>query len=174
MAGADGVIGRLGGEEFALLLPGRDSMAASRIGEAVARGFAERAARSDGLKIAATVSIGLAEAQSNAVELAALLSAADLALYKAKALGRNRMQIATTRGVSEAAACLRSDGAIAGRSPAAYGPGPEADIAWAVSIGLNFWAENRLETVGRTEIEGFQSSLAAPAHPLAQPKRPGW
>ena len=103
IAGADGVIGRLGGEEFAILLPGQDSMAASQIGEAVAKQFAERAARSDGLKMTATVSVGLAEAKSNAIELAALLSAADLALYKAKALGRNRIQIAPTKGVSEAA-----------------------------------------------------------------------
>lgn len=103
IAGTDGVIGRLGGEEFAILLPGQDSMAASQIGEAVARGFSERAARSDGLKMTATVSVGLAEAKSNAIALAALLSAADLALYKAKALGRNRIQIARATGVSEAA-----------------------------------------------------------------------
>lgn len=103
IAGTDGVIGRLGGEEFAILLPGQDSMVASRIGEAVARGFAERAARSDGLQLTATVSIGLAEAASNTTALAELLSAADLALYKAKALGRNRIQIAGTEGVSEAA-----------------------------------------------------------------------
>ncbi|MGO4677050.1 diguanylate cyclase [Bosea sp. 2YAB26] len=103
IAGANGVIGRLGGEEFAILLPGLDSMAASRIGETVAREFAERAARSDGLQMTATVSIGLAEAASNATALAELLSAADLALYKAKALGRNRIQIAAAKGVSEAA-----------------------------------------------------------------------
>ncbi|GAU85632.1 hypothetical protein BIWAKO_05580 [Bosea sp. BIWAKO-01] len=103
IADADGIIGRLGGEEFALLLPGQNSTAAGRIGEAVARAFAERAARSDGLNLTATVSIGLAEAQSNATALAELLSAADLALYKAKALGRNRIQMAGATGVSEAA-----------------------------------------------------------------------
>ncbi|MGO4816491.1 GGDEF domain-containing protein, partial [Cupriavidus sp. 2MCAB6] len=70
----------------------------------VAREFAERAARSDGLQMTATVSIGLAEAASNATALAELLSAADLALYKAKALlGRNRIQVAGSTRISEAA-----------------------------------------------------------------------
>ncbi|MGO4677042.1 hypothetical protein AB4Z40_29525 [Bosea sp. 2YAB26] len=51
----------------------------------------------------ATVSIGLAEASSNATALFELLSAADLALHKAKALGRNRIQIAGATGACETA-----------------------------------------------------------------------
>lgn len=88
------IVARLGGEEFAALLPGRNVAEARQIGEQVAARFAEASARSDGPGISATVSVGLAEARPGQGELGPLLAQADLALYRAKALGRNRVEVA--------------------------------------------------------------------------------
>lgn len=85
---------RLGGEEFAILLPETDVEAARSVGESIARRFAAEVARSDGLGIVSTVSIGLAESGTGDTDLAELLAAADRALYRAKELGRNRVEIA--------------------------------------------------------------------------------
>ncbi|TGD98191.1 GGDEF domain-containing protein [Methylobacterium nonmethylotrophicum] len=93
-AGPDALVARLGGEEFAALLPGRDVASAQAIGEAIARRFAEAAAHRDEPGIPATVSVGLAAAQAGLDDLPALLSAADRALYRAKAGGRNRLEVA--------------------------------------------------------------------------------
>lgn len=94
---------RLGGEEFAILLPGTGLQEARRIGAEIAERFAEAAAHCDGPAIAATVSVGLAEAAAGKADLAELLAAADRALYKAKLLGRNRIEVAEPPTVAKAA-----------------------------------------------------------------------
>ncbi|MCJ2013274.1 sensor domain-containing diguanylate cyclase [Methylobacterium sp. J-076] len=86
----EAIVARLGGEEFAALLPGRGLAEARRIGEEVALRFAE--ASTQGIR--ATVSIGLAEARPGRGDLVQLLDHADRALYRAKALGRNRIEVA--------------------------------------------------------------------------------
>ncbi|MFC6773392.1 GGDEF domain-containing protein [Methylobacterium gregans] len=93
-AGPDALVVRLGGEEFAALLPGQGARAARQVGEDIARLFAEAAAHRDGPGIRATVSVGLAEAGPDRGDLSGLLSAADRALYRAKAAGRNRLEVA--------------------------------------------------------------------------------
>lgn len=97
------VCARLGGEEFAILLPGTGQEEARRIAVEIAQRFTEAAAHSDGLAIAATVSVGLAEAGAGEIDLAELLAAADRALYKAKLLGRNRIEVAEPPTVAKAA-----------------------------------------------------------------------
>ncbi len=103
MAGPQAMSARLGGEEFAILLPHTRGADAQAIGQSIARRFAETVAERGGLGIAATVSIGLAEASAPGVELAALLAAADRALYRAKMLGRNRIEVAQPLPVTKAA-----------------------------------------------------------------------
>ena len=86
------VIGRLGGEEFVAILSGtlaEASIAAERVRSA----FAAATNDADGLGIPATVSIGVACGSPNAaVEL--LIARADAALYRAKANGRDRVELA--------------------------------------------------------------------------------
>lgn len=95
VVGADAILARIGGEEFAALLPGCDSAHAKGIGETIARQFAGTIAHSrNGLDIQATVSVGLAQLDIGATSLADFLAAADQALYSAKSLGRNRLELA--------------------------------------------------------------------------------
>lgn len=102
-AGQNVLCARLGGEEFALLLPRTGAEEARAIAETIAWRFTEAAARSDGLAMAATVSVGLVETTADRIELSELLAAADRALYKAKLLGRNRIEIAEPMGIAAAA-----------------------------------------------------------------------
>lgn len=103
IAGPGATSARLGGEEFAILLPDTGQEGARTIGQDIARSFAEMSARSDGLGIPATVSIGLAEATDKETDLAELLAKGDRALYRAKTLGRDRLEIARHEASARAA-----------------------------------------------------------------------
>ncbi|MGG1949517.1 GGDEF domain-containing protein, partial [Trinickia sp. NRRL B-1857] len=85
------ILARIGGEEFAALLPGYDSYSAKLVAETVANRFAAISHSADGDRFHATVSIGLAVPGPEASSLSDLLSAADQALYRAKSLGGNRL-----------------------------------------------------------------------------------
>jgi len=89
------ILARMGGEEFAALLAGDDARRARLLGETVARQFAETVLdRTDGIGIEATVSIGLAQFERGMPSLTKGLAAADQALYQAKSLGGNRLELA--------------------------------------------------------------------------------
>jgi len=91
MRGGD-VIGRLGGEEFVAVVSGTLAEAAIA-GERVRVAFAAATLDSNGHQIPATVSVGVACGSPNAaIEL--LMARADAALYRAKANGRNRIELA--------------------------------------------------------------------------------
>jgi diguanylate cyclase (GGDEF)-like protein len=90
----DSIAGRLGGEEFAAIVSGPDQQATIAAAERVRESFAVAARLVDGVPIAATVSIGLAHADDWPADIEALCERADKALYRAKALGRNRVESA--------------------------------------------------------------------------------
>jgi diguanylate cyclase (GGDEF)-like protein len=98
--------GRFGGEEFVLLLPQTRAVDAFRIAERVRANIASlsiiAAGTTGGERVQVTVSIGVAALDSGGKrELSELLAAADAALYRAKADGRDQVQmISTTRGLS--------------------------------------------------------------------------
>jgi diguanylate cyclase (GGDEF)-like protein len=83
--------GRLGGEEFAILLPGASLEAAQRIAERLRLKLAESSVEIDGKSVALTASIGIALLHPADVNPDAVLQRADAALYQAKATGRNRV-----------------------------------------------------------------------------------
>jgi diguanylate cyclase (GGDEF)-like protein len=87
---ANDIVGRLGGEEFAVIVPG-DLAVAEIIGERVRSAFERAAETIEGHAVGGTVSIGAASALAPVVSLDALISCADAALYEAKRSGRNRL-----------------------------------------------------------------------------------
>lgn len=93
--GHDTILARIGGEEFAALLWGDDAKGAHTLGNAMAERFAVTVSnRMDGIGIAATVSIGLARFNGDAPTIMDALAIADQALYRAKSLGGNRLELA--------------------------------------------------------------------------------
>ena len=100
------IAGRFGGEEFVMLLPQTRAVDALRIAERVRAHisqlpiYASGAAGSE--RVPVTVSIGVAALDAGSRrELTELLAAADAALYRAKASGRDQVQmISTSRGLS--------------------------------------------------------------------------
>jgi diguanylate cyclase (GGDEF)-like protein len=89
------IIGRIGGEEFAILLPETDSTEVPEVAERLRRAVAERDITiGHNLSLCITVSIGVALLSVNSNHLDHILRQADEALYRAKKNGRNRVCIA--------------------------------------------------------------------------------
>jgi diguanylate cyclase (GGDEF)-like protein/PAS domain S-box-containing protein len=86
------LVGRLGGEEFGILMPGATADDAALVAERLREAIETRRPE-DGDLPAVTVSIGIAGREDQR-EAALLLAAADTALYAAKGAGRNRVRIA--------------------------------------------------------------------------------
>jgi len=87
------IIGRLGGEEFAAILPGIDAKRAVAAAERVRRAFSNAGAFVNGLAVGATVSVGVASDTDVDADLSGLFRRADAALYVAKRAGRDRVAI---------------------------------------------------------------------------------
>jgi diguanylate cyclase (GGDEF)-like protein len=85
------LVARLGGEEFALVLPGCEAAEALRRAESL-RHRVERESATWPAQV--TLSIGAATTQHAAADVSDLLTAADAALYVAKAAGRNTVRSA--------------------------------------------------------------------------------
>ena len=90
---ATDIVGRLGGEEFAAILPGAMAVA-EVVAERVRAGFEKAGQTIAAHQIGATVSIGAATARGPVVDIDALIVRADEALYRAKHGGRNRLEAA--------------------------------------------------------------------------------
>ncbi len=88
------IIGRLGGEEFAVLLPETGRVEASEVAERLRDRVAEEEiVLEGGMPLRVTISVGVTTMQQKSVNIDMLLSVADEALYLAKHGGRN--QVAT-------------------------------------------------------------------------------
>ncbi|MCW4630440.1 GGDEF domain-containing protein [Marinomonas rhodophyticola] len=87
----DDIIARIGGEEFAVLLPATDQDEAIRVAQRLRARIEEGGVLSiDGHKISFTVSLGVSYCKhDDCSTVNELLNAADDALYQAKAAGRN-------------------------------------------------------------------------------------
>lgn len=85
--------GRLGGEEFCILLVGTDIAAALGFAERLREKVASTPCRYEGLSIPVTTSIGITKLSQQDTQANDVLARADLALYRAKSLGRNRTEV---------------------------------------------------------------------------------
>jgi diguanylate cyclase (GGDEF)-like protein len=88
---AQDTYGRLGGEEFGLLLPETNLLQAKIVAERVQQTWAETPCVVEGQLIHSTVSIGVAEAGDQDKSFEDILRRADRMMYKAKEAGRNRV-----------------------------------------------------------------------------------
>ena len=88
---ASDLLGRMGGEEFAVLLPETDTVAARMVAERIRRRMAELVVPAGSEEVRFTVSIGISSCRAGERSVDALLSCADEALYLAKDAGRNRV-----------------------------------------------------------------------------------
>jgi len=110
------LIGRFGGEEFAILLPRTTGAEAGRVADRLRGHIADAPiavsdGRDESILVSITVSVGVAELASARQDLDELLAAADAALYQAKNAGRNRI-------------CVITPGLPGPQVPAPRGPGP--------------------------------------------------
>ena len=95
----DAVVGRLGGDELALLLPGcAADTAARRARELLETVRDSPLPRTDGGLLPLSVSVGVAHAPLHAASVRELYAAADAALYRAKRAGRDRVEVAVSPG----------------------------------------------------------------------------
>lgn len=86
-------IGRYGGEEFLLVLPGCSREEAIKLADRILTSVRSRPVLSDGQEIAVTISLGLSFNHPGTKEkMVDLVQAADAALYRAKDGGRNRFE----------------------------------------------------------------------------------
>lgn len=88
--------GRMGGEEFAILIPGTDSASARAIAERLREVVATTPLVQDRKTLSVTVSIGIATIDRRDSSGNEALQRGDEALYRAKSNGRNRVELAVT------------------------------------------------------------------------------
>ncbi|MDP8223753.1 MAG: diguanylate cyclase [Candidatus Lernaella stagnicola] len=99
---------RFGGEEFSVVFPETGVEGASAVAERVREAVAE--AEVPGLPRKVTISIGIASFPDHASDSAGLIRAADIALYKAKHGGRNRVCIYEPSDADEREARTENEG----------------------------------------------------------------
>lgn len=85
--------GRLGGEEFLLILPQSDELGAVRVAERLRKRWREESFGAEGGPAAVSLSVGVA-AYRDTDTIDALINRADEGLYKAKSGGRDQSQVA--------------------------------------------------------------------------------
>lgn len=95
-------IGRVGGEEFMVLLPGASATVAVEVAERLRLAVQKAPAASIAPELTLAISVGAANRLSGDASLQALINRADTALYQAKAAGRNQTVLAAANDASRA------------------------------------------------------------------------
>jgi diguanylate cyclase (GGDEF)-like protein len=86
-------IGRFGGDEFLMVLPETRLRGAAKLAERIRQNLCAKVGPEFGLETPVTASLGVASCCASKTSLENLLERADSALYRAKALGRNRTEL---------------------------------------------------------------------------------
>jgi diguanylate cyclase (GGDEF)-like protein/PAS domain S-box-containing protein len=89
ITGESDIIARIGGDEFAIILPSIDNLAAISLAEKIAAELAIMNITFNNIRFKLTCSIGLLEFPLVNLAIDELISNADLAMYQAKAIGKN-------------------------------------------------------------------------------------
>ncbi len=89
---ASDIVGRLGGEEFALVLPEATLESAVAAGERLRKHVADCVVEAAGTRIPVTISVGASICNTAMGSVEDLIKQADVALYEAKRTGRNRVR----------------------------------------------------------------------------------
>ena len=89
------IVGRVGGEEFAIILPDTEIREASVFAERLRKSLADEPLPQEGAMIEVTVSIGVASLSCASKSPDSVLSEADRALYVAKESGRNQVALSS-------------------------------------------------------------------------------
>ena len=97
------IFGRIGGEEFGLLLPETDPEEARLAAERIRSMVESTIIQVGGIEVRATVSLGVAPRPAAGESVATWFSEADIALYEAKQFGRNRVAVGKARRPVDAA-----------------------------------------------------------------------
>jgi diguanylate cyclase (GGDEF)-like protein len=88
------IVARVGGEEFAVWLPGAPGEKAKEVAESIREAVETKTWEWAGSEITLTCSIGVATCPESTSQVANLATTADAALYRAKERGRNRVESA--------------------------------------------------------------------------------
>ena len=87
-------IGRMGGEEFLVVLPGSALVDGLQVAERLRANVAAWRLSDEGAELQVSISLGVAQLAPGETDMAALVQRADAALYRAKDNGRNRVEAA--------------------------------------------------------------------------------
>jgi len=93
-------LGRQGGDEMLVLMPGATLAAAQRVAEDIRRHLHEQPLQRGGQTLSCTLSVGVAQWQPGE-SIESLLQRADAALYASKAAGRNRVSVSPITSTHE-------------------------------------------------------------------------
>ena len=99
---SEDIIGRLGGEEFAIAISNIDNAAAVKVAERLRSEIENVSILCNDKPVSTTISIGIADLHKNVNGYETLFREADAALYRAKNMGRNRIIIAESQDTSVA------------------------------------------------------------------------
>ncbi len=94
------LLGRYGGEEFCVVLPGVSAAEAVMIAQRLRELVEQSPAQAGEREIRYTISAGVAHSGTAGLDLDTLVRDADAALYRAKHLGRNQVSLAAAAGAS--------------------------------------------------------------------------
>jgi len=95
------ICARFGGEEFVVLLPNTDREGARVLAERIRTAVAKNPVEHGSIVIVFTVSIGISQCRKGMQSIDELIKEADIALYRAKEGGRNRVEVFIPDGTAE-------------------------------------------------------------------------
>jgi diguanylate cyclase (GGDEF)-like protein len=87
------VAARYGGDEFIVLLPETSAQGAFELAERIRRSVADKGMEARGLRIATSVSVGIAASPDHGTDLRSIMNKSDQAMYLSKKTGRNRVTV---------------------------------------------------------------------------------